>query len=171
MSMDKPSFVPEQVRQFAPKPKPQLKPRPREGEPPGELMAMLQRAAGKAEQEHARATMLPTQPVSEQVPRFVPTGEPPENDPVDKAGRALLAMLGKAAGVSNEEYERATILAGRLASELRTSENRIKELEAEVTHFRDRAARAEEWLRRIAGEIESQLMGPRDSSRLPGPGN
>jgi hypothetical protein len=164
MSMDQPSFVPEQVRQFAPKPKP----KPREGQPTGELMAMLQKAAGMSHQEHARATVLATRLVPEQAAQFVPTRESPEGDPVEKAGRALLAMLEKAAGVSNEKYEHATILAGRLASELRASENRIKELEAEVSHFRDRAARAEEWLQRISREIESKLTAPRDPLRLAG---
>jgi hypothetical protein len=166
--MDQPSFIPEQVRQFAPKPKP--KPRPREGEPTVELVAMLQKAAEMSDQKYARATTPATQPVPEPASKLAPTREPPEGDPVEKVGRALLAMLEKAAGESDEKYQHATILAGRLASELRTAESRIKELEAEASHFRDRATRAEEWLRRISGEIESKLMGPRDSSRSAGAG-
>jgi hypothetical protein len=162
--MDQPSFVPEQVRHFAPKLKP--KPKPREGEPAVELVAMLQRAGGMPDLKHARATTPATQPVPEPASKLAPTRESLEGDPIEKVGRALLGMLEKAAGASDEKYEHATILAGRLASELRTSESRIKELEAEVSHFRDRAARAEEWLQRISREIDSKLMAPRDPSRL-----
>ena len=91
----------------------------------------------------------------------------PQDDRIDKAGQALIAMLHKAADASNEEYERATILAGRPASQLRTTENRIKEFEAEASHFRDRAARAEEWLKLISREIESKLIAPQGAAQLP----
>ena len=109
--------------------------------------------------------------VPEQALDFTPRLKPREDDSVDKAGRALIAMLQKAAGVSNEEHERATILAGKLAGELRTSENRVKQLEAEVSLFRDRAARAEEWLQRISREIESKLIAPQGASRSRGAGD
>jgi uracil-DNA glycosylase len=152
--------VPEQVLRFAPKPK------PREDEPADKLLAMLQKAAGVSNERYERAnvptTRLVDQPqgaVAEQGPKLAPKPQPREDDPIDKAGRALIDMLHAAAGVSNEKYERAAILAGQLASELRTSEDRVKQLEAEVSHFRDRAARSEEWLQRIAREIESKLMG------------
>jgi hypothetical protein len=83
-----------------------------------------------------------------------------KDDPIDKTGRALIAMLHEAAEASNEDYERATARASQLAGELRTIEHRIKELEAEASYFRERSARAEDWLRLIAREIESKLISP-----------
>jgi uracil-DNA glycosylase len=166
MSMDQNSTaVPEQVLRFAPKPK------PREDEPADKLLAMLQKAGGVLNERYERANVPAAKPVAqpqsavpEQSPKPAPRPPQPQqrdDDPIDKAGRALIDMLHAAAGVSNEKYERAAILAGQLASELRTSEDRVKQLEAEVSHFRERAARSEEWLQRIAHEIESKLMSPK----------
>jgi hypothetical protein len=94
-----------------------------------------------------------------------PTEDDPINktldDPIDKAGHAVMTVLKKAAGISNEEYERATALADDLANKLRTTERRIKELEAEASSFRDRAVRAEEWMQRISHEIESKFISPK----------
>jgi hypothetical protein len=69
--------------------------------------------------------------------------------------------LQNAAEASNQELDRASIMAGRLAGELRATENRIRELEAEVAHYRDRAARAEDWLQQIGQEIQAKLLPPR----------
>jgi len=85
----------------------------------------------------------------------------PDDDPIDAAGRALIALLQNAAEASNQELDRASIMAGRLAGELRATENRIRELEAEVAHYRDRAARAEDWLQHIGQEIQAKLLPPR----------
>jgi hypothetical protein len=82
------------------------------------------------------------------------------DDPIDKAGHAVMTLLKEAAGNATEEYERATALADDLANKLRTTERRIKELEAEASSFRDRAARAEEWMQRISHEIESKFLSP-----------
>jgi hypothetical protein len=42
--------------------------------------------------------------------------------------------------------------------ELRSVEERTHEMEAEVEHWRERAARAEQWLRIIQNEIEEKLL-------------
>ena len=76
----------------------------------------------------------------------------------------MITILQKAASTSNEEYERATRLADDLANKLRTTERRIEEFEAEAARFRDRAVRAEEWMRRIAREIESMFNAPEGAS-------
>jgi uracil-DNA glycosylase len=168
--------VPEQVLRFAPKPK------LREDEPGVNLLAMLQKAGEVSNQKYERANAPATRPVEQPqnavpeqglkfAPKPQPKPQPREDDPIDKAGRALIDMLHKAADDSNEKCEGATILSGRLASELRTSENRIKQLEAEVAHFRDRAAHAEEWLQRISREIDSKLLAPRGTSRSRGAGD
>jgi hypothetical protein len=42
--------------------------------------------------------------------------------------------------------------------QLRAAEDRIKELEADLHHFQERAIRAENWLRRISQEIENRFF-------------
>ena len=56
-------------------------------------------------------------------------------------------------------------LAHKLAMQLRAAEDRITELEAEVTLVRDRATRAEGWLQTIHSEIEQKLIAPRSAFR------
>jgi hypothetical protein len=48
--------------------------------------------------------------------------------------------------------------------QLRTAEDRISQLEAEVELFRDRAVRAERWLQTIQNEIEEKLIAPRSAN-------
>ena len=55
-------------------------------------------------------------------------------------------------------------LAHKLSMELRASEDRMHELQAEVELWRDRAGRAEQWLRIIQQEIEEKLIAPKSSS-------
>ena len=168
--MDQPSFVPDQVRRFAPKPKPKPREDDRTAETERALIAMLH-AAGASSQNHERAAPFAEQP-SRALPAAKPQGPAPrEDDLIDKAGTALIAMMQKAAGVKDEEYEQATILAGQLAGKLGTNEQRINELEAEIAHFRDRAARAEEWLQLISREIESRLLVPQGAARARGAGD
>jgi predicted RNase H-like nuclease (RuvC/YqgF family) len=107
--------------------------------------------------------------VPEQVRKLAPKN-PPRGNPTDEAGRALIALLHQAAGVSNESCERASGFATKLAGELRAVEERIKELEAEIAHYRERARRAEEWLHRIKREIEDKLAAPQATPRTGPPG-
>jgi hypothetical protein len=141
------------------------KPREDKGGPPDSLMAILKRASGVDEKEQrAPKPAVLQQPSSPPPAPANPPANLPErrgDDPVDAAGHALIALLQSAAENSNAEYDRATINAGRLANELRAVEDRIRQYEAEAAHFRERAARAEEWLQRIAREVESQLIPSR----------
>jgi hypothetical protein len=164
----RPSVVPGQnVRAV-----PNSKPREDKAGPPDSLMAILKRASGPDDREQrASKPAIPQQPPSAApapVSRPTSSADRRTDDPVDAAGQALIALLQSAAETSNAEYDRATIHAGRLASELRAVEDRIRELEAEASHFRERAAGAEEWLQRIAHEVESQLIPARRGG--PGPG-
>jgi BMFP domain-containing protein YqiC len=151
--MNKPSdSVPAQVPQFAPKPK------PRKDGLTDDLRGLLQRVAGKSK----RTSEFPVK-VADQNSNKTPDPAPKqlaEVDPIDNAGHAVITVLNKAASISNEEYERATALAADIANKLRTTERRIQELEAEAARFRDRAARAEEWMQRISHEIESKFIAP-----------
>jgi hypothetical protein len=178
--MDQPSgSVPEQVRQFAPKPRAKPNPnppaKPRRDGPSDELLGILQQIAGMSNEQHERpnvpAPRLAQQPSSaipDQGQKPAPQ-RPPADDTIEQAGQALIGMLQKAAGATNEEYEQATILAGRVAAELRVTESRIKQLEAEVSHFRDRAAKAEGWLQHISHVIEEQLIAPQAAPRKGAP--
>ena len=87
---------------------------------------------------------------------FVPNakGQPDANIVADDSGRTIVAMLQKAAEMAKDDCARAMDLAHKLSFQLRAAEERARDLEAEATHFRDRAARAEAWLLRIHNEVE-----------------
>src|SRR5262249_16102905 len=80
----------------------------------------------------------------------------------DASGRTIVAMLQMAADMANEDCKRAMDLAHKLSFQLRASEERLREAEAEATHFRDRAARAEAWLVRIHNEVEQMFFSKRE---------
>jgi len=162
-----PGAVPEQALQAASKPRPG-------DDQAGEsesLMAILKRASAtddRAKRERPpKLAAVPPPPSAAPAPARnsvrppVRPSDRSEGDPIDAAGHALIALLQSAAEASNEELDRASIMAGRLAGELRATENRMRELEAEVAHYRDRAARAEDWLQQIGQEIQAKLLPPR----------
>jgi len=105
--------------------------------------AKPQRAAPAQEADPA-AVGDPTVPA--QVLQFAPKKKPRiDNDAMDQAGGAIVAMLHEASG---------------LARQLRDAEDRINQLETEVEHAQDRAVRAETWLQLIQKEIEDRLIAP-----------
>jgi hypothetical protein len=85
------------------------------------------------------------------------------SNPADEAGQAVIAQIRKAAELANENCDRAMALAHKLAMQLRATEDRITQLEAEVALFRDQATRAEGWLQTIHSEIEQKLIAPRSA--------
>jgi len=87
----------------------------------------------------------------------------------DDSGRTIVALLQKAAEMAKEDCARAMDLAHKLSFQLRAAEERANELEAEAAHFRDRAARAEEWLLRIHNEVENSFFQKNDSAPRRGP--
>jgi BMFP domain-containing protein YqiC len=82
------------------------------------------------------------------------------SDAVDQAGQTVLGMLQQAAVVAKENFQHALDVAHKLSVQLRATEERVKELEAEVQHCDERAARAEQWLLRISKEIEQRFLDP-----------
>jgi hypothetical protein len=76
----------------------------------------------------------------------------------DDSGRAIVAMLQKAADMAKNDCARAMDLAHKLTLQLRATEERAREFEVEAAHFRDRAAHAEDWLVRIHGEVEETFF-------------
>jgi hypothetical protein len=103
---------------------------------------------------------------STEVLRFAPKQSPrAELEPIDQAGHAVIGLLKEAADISKESIERAMTMAHRLSLELRTAEDRIRELEGEVERLESRATRAEQWLGTIKKEIENTLIAPMEASR------
>ena len=101
----------------------------------------------------------------EQVLKFAPKHKAHDHgSPLDEAGKAILTQIQRAADLASEDCDRAMSLAHKLSMELRASEDRMHELQAEVDLWRDRAARAEQWLRIIQQEIEEKLLAPKSSS-------
>ena len=74
---------------------------------------------------------------STEVVRFAPKQRPRgEFEPIDQAGHAVIGLLKEAADISEENIERAMTVAHRLSLELRTAEDRIRELEARLSVLR-----------------------------------
>ena len=84
---------------------------------------------------------------------------------LDSAGQAILKLLHRAAGAAEANSRQALETAQKLSSQLRAAEDRIAELEAEVKHYREKADRAEEWLRKISMEIEERLITEPEEKR------
>jgi hypothetical protein len=88
---------------------------------------------------------------------------------VEEAGRAIIALLQKAAEAAKEDCSRAMDTAHRLSFELGRAEERVRKAEAELAHFRDRATRAEAWLLRIHNEAEQVFFQKKDRQLMPAP--
>jgi hypothetical protein len=86
-------------------------------------------------------------------------------DGLDNAGQTIMGLLQEAATAAKENCGRALGVAHSLSVRLRAAEDRIKELEAELQHFQDRALRAENWLSRISREIENRFFEQKDAAR------
>src|SRR5262245_1349381 len=80
------------------------------------------------------------------------------SDPLDESAQAILGLLNRAADVARDKCDRAMDAANKLSAQLRTAENRIKQLEEEAGYYRDRTARAEQWLMHISQEIENRFF-------------
>ena len=101
----------------------------------------------------------------EQVLKFAPREKGRSDEiPLDDAGQAIVAQIRTAADLANQDCDRAMSLAHKLSMELRAAEDRTHQLRAEVELWRNRAARAEEWLRIIQKEIEDKLIVRRSLS-------
>ena len=84
---------------------------------------------------------------------------------MDEAGHRIIALVQEASDVAKQGCERAMDLAHKLSSQLRDAEERARELEAELIHFRDRAERAEDWLNQIHSHVEKTFFRPPGENR------
>jgi len=94
---------------------------------------------------------------------------PNDSDPLDRAGNALLSMLNQAAAITEENSKRALDVAHELSDRLRAAEDRIRELEADILYYKDRADRADQWLHHISVEIEQRFFAAADNRSHQGP--
>ncbi len=83
---------------------------------------------------------------------------------LDDAGQAIVTQIRTAADLAKEDCDRAMSLAHKLSMELRAAEDRTQQMAREVEHWRERAARAEQWLLTIQQEIEEKLLARRPFS-------
>jgi predicted nucleic acid-binding Zn-ribbon protein len=67
-------------------------------------------------------------------------------------------MLQQAVDVAQQNCERAMDIAHKLSLKLREAEDRIAQLEGDIRHYQDRAARAEKWMQRIQSEVEDRFF-------------
>jgi predicted nucleic acid-binding Zn-ribbon protein len=98
------------------------------------------------------------------VPKTVVAFAPKSNakssaaDELDMAGHAILDAVRQAVGASEAKYQQAVKRSHQLSAELRSAQERLKELEAHVLHHASRAERAEKWLYQISVEIEQKFF-------------
>jgi hypothetical protein len=83
------------------------------------------------------------------------------NDTLDRAGHDVLVRVQHAAGLAEQNTQHALSMAHQASMQLRVAEDKIAKLEAEIWSYKERAERAEEWLRRISQEIEKSFPSRR----------
>jgi len=94
---------------------------------------------------------------------------PVSADQLDVAGQNTLALIRRAADVSDEEYHRVVDIAHKLADQLEDAKEHIRNLEADVRHYQNRTERAEKWLAQIAIEIEQRFFRKSDNTTAHAP--
>ncbi|MPZ41453.1 MAG: hypothetical protein GEU95_26090 [Rhizobiales bacterium] len=90
-----------------------------------------------------------------------------DGDPIDRSGAAIVSMLQEAVDVAKLNCERAMDIAHKLSLQLRAAEDRIAQLEGEIHHYQERAARAEKWMHRIHSEIEDRFFKDNPAANAP----
>jgi hypothetical protein len=80
-----------------------------------------------------------------------------EIDALENAGSAVFEAIRRAAASAEEKTQLALGVAHKTALQLRAAEERIAKVEAEAQQARARAHRAEQWLHKIAAEIEQRF--------------
>ena len=76
----------------------------------------------------------------------------------DDAGQHVIALVQKASDMAKADCQRAMDLANRANSERRAAEERARAFEEEANYFRNRAARAEQWLALIESEVQQAFF-------------
>jgi hypothetical protein len=90
-------------------------------------------------------------------------------DQLDAAGQNVLALLHRAADMSDQDYNNVVDMAHRLSDQLQDANGRIRDLEADLKHYQYRTDRAEKWLAEIAADIEQRFFSRADNRPQPAP--
>ena len=96
--------------------------------------------------------------MAERAPETVVPG-PNGPDPLESSGQSVLGLLERAAGMAEKNIQHAVSVAQKLSQELQSAEQHIRELEEDVRYYKDKADRAEKWLRHISLQIEQRFFG------------
>jgi hypothetical protein len=86
-------------------------------------------------------------------------------DDVEASGQAILKLLHKAAETAEAGGRRGLEAAQQLSNKLEIAKDRIRELEGRLEFYRGKVERAEEWLYKIASEIEERLIRESEDRR------
>jgi len=86
-------------------------------------------------------------------------------DSVEIAGQNIIELLNRAVQAADANTKQALDVAQKLSRQLRVAEERVADLETDLKHYKDRAARAENWLKYISSEIEQKFFGSDDRVR------
>ena len=84
---------------------------------------------------------------------------------VDRAGKAILGLVSRAADAAAADLQEAREVAEKLADQLRAAHEQLRaaheqinDLTVDVRHYQDRTNRAERWLQQISSEIEQKFF-------------
>ena len=107
------------------------------------------------------------QSTSEPVVPLTPATESGErHDQPDLTGQNILSLLHQATDLAGGNSRYAVKIAQKLSDQLCTAENRVEELEAQITEleaevqlYRDKSEKAEQWLGKISTEIQERVLG------------
>jgi chromosome segregation ATPase len=88
-----------------------------------------------------------------------------EAEIVDRAGKAILGLVSRAADAAAADLQEAREVAEKLADQLRAAHDQLRaaheqinDLKVDVRHYQDRTNRAERWLQQISSEIEQKFF-------------
>ena len=79
---------------------------------------------------------------------------PHNDDTLDQSGNEVIVKIHQAAGIAEQNAQHVLGISHQTSMQLRVAEDKVAKLEAEIWAYKERAERAEEWLRRIEQEIE-----------------
>ena len=104
-------------------------------------------------------------PVADKREGIIPFAPPARNpvpdntDQLERAGDTIMGLLHRASDSAQKNNQRAL----DLSIQLRAAEAQIKDLDAHVRYYQDRAERAERLLYQISVEIEERFFATTDN--------
>ena len=110
----------------------------------------------------------PTEAPEAAIPYAPPRKSAARSDPVDRVesvGQKILEFLNQAAEDAAANARQALDVAEKFSRQLQIAEERTKDLETDLRHYKDRAERAEKWLSYISSEIEQKFFRSADHVR------